>query len=63
MAKMIVVKESTFNRLFQHTMDKLKAERFASTDGTARFANSEIGRLHAAFQYELCGLKTALENE
>lgn len=61
--KMIVIKESIFDNLFQQALDKLKLERFTNNEESAKFANSPIGQMHRAFHYEICKLKDKLKEE
>lgn len=57
----ITIKKSTFDNLFEQTLDKLKLKRFTSNEEDAKFVNSPIGSMHRSFHYEVCILKERIE--
>ena len=59
--KAIIIEESVFDHEFEATLDKLRADRFESSDPTARSETSPIGQMHRAFHYEIVKLKERLK--
>ena len=68
-ATIIQIERKRFDDLFQDTLDKLALSRFkdgrsmSSGEEDAVFSNSPIGQMHRTFHYEVCRLKSKLEND